>query len=203
MQSAKSSYSLIQPWLNKSTSLHTSPEAWIWYTDNLTLTRCEVSVEKSFYTLSNEKNVTVVGEWKCLLDQTGSQYTLMSCIFEKIEIHIWMWPSSHMIWHCPRCCVPQCHHPMPQTLSCKIWACLTILSLVVPPPTAPIIIGGKDYYNEASEPWALIGQLARPSHWLHRSPVICEQNMGKHFISTKMQLKQNIKCNKDNNTVSI
>ena len=42
-------------------------------------------MEKSFYTLSNEKNVTVVGEWKCLLDQTGSQYTLMSCIFEKIE----------------------------------------------------------------------------------------------------------------------
>ena len=26
--------------------------------------RCEVSVEKSFYTLSSEKNVTVVGGWK-------------------------------------------------------------------------------------------------------------------------------------------
>ena len=80
-------------------------------------------------------------------------------------------------------------------------------NILVPPPSAPIIVGGKDYYNEASIlSLPLIGPEAsmKLSHWPYLRPVSfnCEKKHEKTLCvkteNASMQLEQNIHCNKNN-----
>ena len=63
--------------------------------------KCEVSVEKSFYTLSSSKNLTVVGNCRLVIYST-------ICVFGQFEL------------------------------------------FSVPPLSAPIITGGREFYSEVS-----------------------------------------------------
>ena len=82
-------------------------------------------------------------------------------------------------------------------------------NFLVPPPSAPIIVGGKDYYNEASilvscdclsldqrPQWSSpIGRISDQSHSTVKK---YEKTLCVKTENASMQLEQNIHCNKNN-----